>query len=352
MPGRIASGKLRRTNQMARAAVPGSSLRTVPVSSGPNLELDPATFSTRDVLSMQRTIGNHAVARLLAAAQVVGDNHRTVEPSSTGKAARERVQRLIVIGDSDPSPGRMVAVHNLKLRFPGQKIVNLNAVDLGELGSGEMLYISAHGSPDRVGDLDPAGLAALLLDRGLKTGTSIDLKSCSTAVLGDSYVQKLEAQIRSQSGGKVIVLIQGYTSTHVITAEGGSKAKDPTLNQGARRQEYLAIFAAHKAEWEAAEDYIDDATRRGDPLEDIARKVAAMTKDMFQELYAHNETVAKDDAQAKGTSSVAALRLYLNEFIAASLRSMDPLWGDELVLDLIREQERAKWGGTPASYMA
>jgi hypothetical protein len=268
------------------------------------------------------------------------------------------VQRLIVIGDPHPSPGRMVAVHNLQLRFPGQEIVYLNDADLSGIGPGELLYISAHGSPNSVGGLSPAALATKLLDAGLKTGTSIDLKSCSTAVPSDSYVEKLEAEIRSQSmirspsNEPVIVLIQGYTATHVITAEGGSLAKDPGLNVGTRKQEYLDIIATHKREWDEATTYIDEATKRGEPLEEIARTVAAMTTDMFKALYAHNETVAKPDDRARGTSSVAAMRRHLDTFIAASLRSMDPLWGDELVLRLIREREHARWSNRPASYFA
>lgn len=330
----------------AQAAAP-----MAPVVSHSSPRVDADRLSSRDLLSLQRIVGNQAIAQALG--QRSAPDRTPSEAARAGSHVTGRsVQRLIIVGDPDPSPGRMVAVHNLQLRFPGQKIVSLADADLGDLGSGEMLFISAHGSPDSVGGLSPQALAAELLARGLKTGTSIDLKSCSTAVPSDSYVAKLEAEIRNLSNDTVIVLIQGYTSTHVITEEGGSMAKDPAVNVGALKQEYNDIFASHKSEWDQATKYIKKATAQNVPLEEIARNVAIMTRAVFQELYAHNPKVAKPDTEARGTSSWRALYAHLDEFIAASLRSMDPLWGDELVLKLIRAREHARWSTTTASYIA
>ena len=220
------------------------------------------------------------------------------------------------------------------------------------MSAGEVLYISAHGNPQEVGGLSTTALATELLNRGLKTGTKIDLKACSTAIPSDSYVEELEREIRRLSANRVIVLIEGYTDTHVIREEGDSAAKDPAKNTVVEQSTYNKIISDHDAELLEAKNYIAKAEREGEPLEEIARKVAAITKELFQALYAFNETVVKSDADAKGTSSDTALRMNLNRYIAANLRSMDPLWGDDLVLRLIYEQERREWSKKPASYIA
>lgn len=220
------------------------------------------------------------------------------------------------------------------------------------MSPGEVLYISAHGSPNSVGHMDAATLAGELLNRGLKTGTKIDLKACSSAVPNNSYVEDLEDEVRQQSGGQVIVLIEGYTGTHVIREDGGSGAKDPLLNRPMKQQEYRNILTRHQTELNEAKAYAALAQNQGVPLDEIARKVALITKELFDELYSFNETVLKSDDQAKGTSSPQALSLNLNAYVSNNLRSTDPVWGDDLVLDLIRQQEKAKWEGKPATYFA
>lgn len=276
----------------------------------------------------------------------------TAQVSSAGNGRDQTIQRLIVIGDQSADVGRFVAVHNIQLRFPGHEITYLHNADLTNMSPGEVLYISAHGNPNIVGRMDAATLAHELLSRGLKTGTKIDLKACNSAVANNSYVEDLEAEVRQQSGGQVIILVEGYTGTHVILEDGGSGAKNPQLNTLQKQQEYKEILVRHKVELDEAKTYAALAQSQGVPLSEIAGKVAAITKELFDELYSFNETVLKSYDQARGTSSAQALSVNLNTYISNNLRSTDPIWGDDLVLDLIRRQEALKWKNKPATYFA
>jgi hypothetical protein len=269
------------------------------------------------VLALQRTAGNQAVARL---------------------AARRRLQRMIVVGDATADIGRLVAVHNLHARFPGHAVEYLANADLASMKPGETLYISAHGSPDTVGHLDPVAFAKLLLQQGLRDGTAIDLKACSSAVPSDSFVEKLEHAILEESGGLVWVQILGYTGTHAITREGGSIAKDAGKNVGALKAEYQAILARHKSELDAAKIYDQQAVQQGKSLEERATHVAQLTSSLFDELYAYNPKVAQSSDTATGTSRI--------------LSELDPLFAKGDLLDLIRLRESRLWSQKPASYIA
>lgn len=280
----------------------------------------PAPLSPRALLGVQRTAGN-AVASQLAGGR------------------RPAVQRLIVIGDDHADVGRLVAVHNLEVRFPGHGIVYLRDADLAGMRPGEVLYISAHGSPTSVGGESPEDFAQLLLDRGLKDGTVIDLKACNSAVPSDSYVQKLERAILELSDGLVWVKIQGYTGVHTITKEGGSLAKDSKKNVGPLKQEYTSIVSKYATTLNDAKEYAEEAESNGIPLNVIAENVARMTSALFEELYAHNPKVAKRPDEATGMSRVLA--------------DLDPFWAkDDTLLKLIDLRERTLWSKKPASYFA
>lgn len=260
-------------------------------------------LTQRGLLGLQRTAGNAVVVRLMRTSTSKIPSIE-LKRSQTARYSVPSVQRLIVIGDPKADVGRFVAVHNIQARVPGHSIVYLKDADLAAMKPGEVLYISAHGSPDAVGHLDPDLLAQTLLTKGLKDGTFIDLKSCNTAVPSNSYVEKLERSILQRSGGTVWVNIQGYTGTHVITKEGASLTKDSSKNVGKAKDEYDDIIRAHSSTLQAAKLYVERAEKLGTPLEDIAKEVVARTAPLFDALYKHNPKVAKRSEEATGFSRV------------------------------------------------
>jgi len=222
----------------------------------------------------------------------------------------------------------------------------LKDADLSQMAFGETLFVSAHGSPTGVGRMTANAFAAELLRRGLQTGTRIDLRACSSGVFTQGYgtfTEQLASEIESQSGGRVVVFVEGYTGTGVIQEQGSYRAKDSTLNAGELRKEYLSIVSdAQKTEWPAAQKYLLEALSQGKKLSEIAPKVKQMTTASFSKLYAHNLKVLKSLDSGKTSSSLAH---YLGE--------MDPQWaGSDDMLDRIRADEQRRWANKPASYIA
>jgi hypothetical protein len=255
---------------------------------------------------------------------------------------------MIVVADPPSADvGRMVAVANMMERYQDNDPCYLQHADFSQMDFGETLFISAHGSGVQVGRRTATDFADELLSRGLKSGTRIDLRSCSSGIFveayGQSFTEQLAHEIKERSKGRVVVFVEGYTGTGVIQEHGAYRAKDSTLNVGELKQEYQSIIdEAQKGEWPAAKKYINTALVQGTELSKIAVNVKEMTKDSFSKLYAHNLKVLKSINSGKTSSS-------LSEY----LREMDPQWAtSEDMLMRIRAEESSRWANTTASYIA
>lgn len=240
----------------------------------------------------------------------------------------------------------MVAVANMMERYHDNDPCYLKDADFSQMAFGETLFVSAHGSPTGVGRMSASAFAAELLRRGLQTGTRIDLRACSSGVFTQGYgtfTETLASEIQSQSGGRVVVFVEGYTGTGVIQEHGAYRAKDSTRNVDELKKGYDAIVSdAQKTEWPAAKKYILEALAQGKELSEIAPRVKQMTTASFSKLYAHNLKVLKGIDSGKTSSSPVDY-----------LREMDPDWAtSDDMLDRIRADEQRRWANNPASYIA
>ena len=272
------------------------------------------------------------------------------QPAQAGSRAGAKagvIQPMIVVADPPSADvGRMVAVANMMERYPGYSVAYLDEADLSTMDFNDTLFISAHGGGDTVGGMTPGELASKLLQRGLKTGTKIDLRACYS---GTTFAKKLAKKIRQRSKRKAVVLVNGYTGTGVILENGGYRAKDSDLNVGAMEAEYKQIIKEgfdedddEAGDLPGAKDFITMQLLFGGSLAEIAPAVKRMTQTTFSRLYEHNWKVLKSIGSGNNSSS---LTTYLKE--------MDPQFAKNTkMLERIRQDEIQRWKDKPASYFA
>lgn len=220
------------------------------------------------------------------------------------------IQRLVAIADATPDVGRYVAVHNTLKKFPGHDVVRLSAANLSTMVDGEPLFILGHGSPEMIAGYTPEVMASLLIQKGLKTNTVIDLRACNSATLEVNedeesgvfivalpYARRLADEVSKQSGGTIQVTVMGYTGTGVILEDGGYGAKDPALV--AKDTTYSKVIKNNRDKILSINATIKVMQDSGITDIDIAKWAAEQSASIFKDLYAANAKVLKDPSVAR-----------------------------------------------------
>jgi hypothetical protein len=223
---------------------------------------------------------------------------------------------MILILAKEIDLGRYIEVLNIANRFQYRletiRHISWGETDLGKLGPLETLYISGHGSNDKVEGKIPDELAEALVAKGLKDRVKfkkIKLMCCGSGITTGSnipYCQRLAAALATKGGPKDAVVVGFDGASTVCDQYGVLYAKDTAQRNYANWSEFVTNHQSNFDKWNASAKLLK-CDNQTEFLENARMLISQpVVREAFEWLYRENEKYVKKDSSVGKTHADAS----------------------------------------------